>query len=111
MAQYSDVFIDQGSSYSATIPVLKSNGLPLDLSGYIARGQIRRNYTSSAYIDFIAAIVDAEGGLITISLTPAQTASLKPGRHMFDVEVATVGDLDVKRVSEGQIHITPRVTQ
>jgi len=111
MAQYSDIFVDQGSSYFATIPVLKSNGLPLDLTNYMVRGQVRRNYTATTYTNFTSAITDAEGGIITVSLTPAQTAALKAGRHLFDIEVYTVGDQDVKRIAEGQMHVTPRVTQ
>lgn len=111
MAFYTDIFIDQGATYTATIPVTTSVGTPFDLTNYSVRGQVRKDYTSSLYLDFTAVVTNATGGIITVSLTPAQTATLKKGRYKFDVEIYNVGATDVRRVSEGQLHINPRITQ
>lgn len=112
MAFYTDIIIDQGSAYNATLPVLTLNNLPLDLTLYSGRGQIRRNYKSSIAVDFLVEIYgDPKDGLIRISLSPAQTANMKDGRYVFDIEVYTEDDLDVIRVIEGQVTVTPRATQ
>jgi hypothetical protein len=112
MAFYTDIIIDQGSAYNVTIPVLALNNLPLDLTNYMGRGQIRRNYNATLAVDFLVQVFgDPADGLIRVSLTPAQTSSMKAGRYVFDIEVYTANDNDVIRVIEGQVTITPRATK
>ena len=109
MAFYTDIIIDQGSAYNATLPVLTLNNLPLDLTNYSGRGQIRRNYNATLAVNFLVQV--HEDGLVRISLTPAQTSGMKAGRYVFDIEVYTANNNDVIRVIEGQVTITPRATR
>lgn len=110
MAQYTDIIIDQGSTYSGKIPVIGPNKLPVDLTGYDARGQIRKSYSSSTFVQFSTNIEDPTSGEVFISLTPTQTGEMKPGRYVFDVEVYNEDESDVIRICEGQAEITPRAT-
>lgn len=114
MAEYTDLFVDQGSNFSTTIEVTNTNGLATDLTGYTARGQLRKSYTSTLPTNFTSTIdSDPTTGIVTISLSPAQTSDLKAGRYVYDVEVFIAGSPEetVLRISEGQVHVTPRVTQ
>lgn len=111
MALYTDIFLDQGTTYSGKIPVLNKEGFAVDLSGYTARGQIRKHYSSNLATDFNAAIEDPSNGEVFVSLTPEQTSALKAGRHVWDVEVFNPDETTVLRIAEGQIHVTPRVTR
>jgi hypothetical protein len=43
MAVYSNIVIDQGADYSASIDVTDSDGDTIDLSGYTAAGQIKKH--------------------------------------------------------------------
>lgn len=114
MAQYTDIFVDQGSNLSLQIPVLNPDGLPKNLSGFVARGQVRRSYTSTSSLDFSCEVSDdPEAGIVTVSLTPDQTRLMKAGRYVFDVEISTDDspETTVLRIAEGQVHVNPRVTQ
>ncbi len=114
MAEYTDIFVDQGSNFSTTVEVVGNNGAPTDLTGYSARGEVRRSYTASLATTFTAAIdSDPTTGIVTISLGPDQTGSLKSGRYLYDVEIYIDNspETTVLRISEGQVHVTPRVTQ
>ena len=111
MAQYTDITIDQGSTYSGKIPVIGANKLPVDLTGFSARGQIRRSYSSLTFVNFSTSIDDPSSGEIYINLTPTQTGAMKPGRYVFDVEIYNINETDVIRVCEGQAEITPRTTK
>ena len=111
MAQYTDIIIDQGSTYSGKIPVVGANKLPIDLTGFDARGQIRRSYSSLNYVAFSTSIDDPESGIVFINLTPIQTGNLKPGRYVFDVEIYNDDETDVIRICEGQVDVTPRATK
>lgn len=111
MAQYTDIVIDQGSTYSGKIPVVGANGLPVDLTGFSARGQIRRSYQSLTSVNFSTSIENPTSGVIFINLTPDQTGAMKPGRYVFDVEIFNTDETDVIRVCEGQAEVTPRATK
>ena len=54
---------------------------------------------------------DPTTGVVTLSLTPTQTAALDaPARYVFDVEITQTSSGDVTRVIEGIISIRPQVT-
>jgi hypothetical protein len=110
MATYSDIFIDQGSSYSSTVVVQGANGLPLNLTGYTARGQIRKSYKSLNAINFVTNINAPNTGTVNISLTSTQTRAMAAGRYVYDIEVYNSSN-NVIRVSEGQVEISPATTQ
>ena len=110
MANYSDISIDQGSSFSSTILVDDTNGLPCDLTDFQARGQIRRSYSSLTAIDFITTINNPTSGQVGISLPASVTRLMKPGRYVFDVEIYNLND-DVTRISEGQVTVSPASTK
>ena len=114
MAGYQEIFIDQGTTFNSVVPVKSSSGLPVDITGYFARGQIRKHWTSSRAINFITRIDDPSTGKIYIGLTSEQTRSIKPGRYWFDLELYN-NDNDaptqVIRVIEGQAHVTPRISR
>tara|TARA_R110002167_G_scaffold123016_1_gene301868 strand:- start:9318 stop:9656 length:339 start_codon:yes stop_codon:yes gene_type:complete len=110
MATYANIFIDQGSDFSFTVDLSTTVGL-LDLTSYTARGQIRKSYTSTTAIDFNIDI-DVPNKELNVSLTAAQTSSLKAGRYVYDIEILSSNSpAVVTRVVEGQLDATPRVTR
>ena len=112
MASILNQNIDQGSTYSKQITVYENDGTTIqNLTGYTATSQLRRNYTSTAYTTILATIqTPATGGVIVISLTAVQTAALKSGRYVYDLQI-TAADSTVTRVIEGVITIRPEVTK
>lgn len=110
MATYSNIFIDQGSTYTSVIEVKDNNGLLYDLTDYSSRGQIRKTYTSSTSVSFTTSIDLPLEGKINLSLTATQTRAMKQGRYVYDVEIYN-DDGNVIRVCEGQLEITPAVSQ
>ena len=109
MAVYANLYIDQGSTFASTVTVEAPNGLLFDLTGYTARGQIRKSYSSTTAVDFTTSITSPTTGEINIALDAETTAGMKPGRYQFDIEI--VRDTTVQRVIEGQVEVNPRVTR
>ncbi len=109
MATYSNIYIDQGSTYASIIDVKDSNGLPFNLTGYLSRGKIRKSHTSSTAMSFATSINFPLQGKVGISLTSTQTRAMKAGRYVYDIEIYNSGD-HVMRVVEGQLEISPGVT-
>lgn len=110
MAAITNFYIDTGSTFGAIITVRGSDGLPLNLSGYTVDSYIRKSYASRTHINFNAEIYSAIGGQIRVSLTSTSTNGIKPGRYMYDIEIANnLGER--LRVSEGIIIFTPQITK
>jgi hypothetical protein len=85
MASISNIFIDQGATFTTTVTVTDSNGDAVNLSGYSVAAQIRKTFLSSSATAFTASISNASSGEITISLTDTQTTALEAGRFVYDV--------------------------
>jgi hypothetical protein len=111
MAIYANLTIDQGSDFFSVVSVEGSNGLPYDLTGHSARGQIRRSYTSSTSYPFVATINNPSQGDIEIALSNTVTSSMKAGRYVYDIEITDSITGDRTRVVEGQVEITPGVSR
>lgn len=107
MATYSNIFIDQGSDFAMTVDLTQSVGT-LSLTGYTARGQIKKTYASSTKVDFTVS-VDTTNTELDISLSSTQTGGMKAGRYVYDIEIVSSSS-HVTRVLEGQVEVTPRVT-
>ena len=110
MAIVSNLTIDQGSTFSASIDVTDVEDNVLVLTGYTVAAQIRKTYDSTTAVNFTGSVSNATQGEITISLTPAQTNALVAGRYVYDAEITSAGGT-VTRVIEGQVEVTPGVTQ
>ena len=109
MAVYANLTVDQGTDFSSAIDVTDSDGDPVSLVGYTVAGQIRKHYNSSTKVDFVATVSNATAVIVSLSLSAATTNAMKAGRYVYDVEIDLNGTKT--RVLEGQVEITPGVTQ
>ena len=109
MATTKNLVIDQGATFSANIQFLDNNKSPISLTGYSARSQMRRSYSSANATTFTANITNATTGNVSISLTSSQTANLIAGRYIYEIE-ANIADTIV-RIVEGIVTVNPGVTR
>lgn len=109
MAAISNLYIDQGSTFSAIITIRGSDGNPLNLTSYSVASQIRKSYGSTTAYNFNASVYDASTGKVRLQLTAAQSSAMRAGRYLYDVEI-TLGDYK-SRVAEGLVTITPEITK
>lgn len=111
MATFAEIYVDRGTTFNNVIKMTDdiTNAL-INVSGYTVRSQLRKSYYSSNIsANVICSISDAANGEITMSIPAANTANLKPGKYVFDVEVTDSSNV-VYRVLEGIITITPSAT-
>jgi len=110
MAIYSNLTIDQGSSFLAYVDVTDSSGSALNLNGYTVAGQIRKTYSSLTAVSFSATVTNATAGTISLALGDTVTNAMKAGRFVYDVEILSASGTRT-RVLEGQVEVTAGVTQ
>ena len=110
MAITKNLTIDQGSTFAANLQYVTNSKIPVDLTGYTIRSQMRKSYKSAnASAAFTTSVITAESGNIQLSLTASITANLKYGRYVYDAK-ANVGNVSVK-IFEGIVTVYPGVTQ
>ena len=112
MSTRANITIDQGSTFSLVLDLGYDTTTIVDLEGWHGRGKIRKSYGSSVGEDFRVEILDIVSGEIQIELSSVQTASLKPGRYVYDVEIFSDGSPPVvHRLIEGIAEVSASVTQ
>ena len=111
MAIYGNLFIDQGTTFSATIFVTDSNGDSLDLTGFTAKSQIRKTFSSNNFTEFQTSIPVPTNGEIILSLDAETSGTLKSGRFVYDVKLINDNTNEISRVVEGQVEVNPQVTK
>lgn len=110
MAEFVELTLEQGATFTTTINVNENDGTPKDLSSYTARSQMRKSYYATTAKDFTLTKTNAVGGELTMSMTAANTANLTPGRYVYDVEIEDTGGT-VTRIFEGIVVVMPGVTR
>ena len=108
----SNIIINTGTSFnqSFTLESINTNSV-LDLTDYTIKSEMRKHPGSTTGITtFTSSIASAVGGQITIGLSTTQTASLKPGRYVYDV-VLTDGSGVRDRVVEGMALVSQGATR
>jgi hypothetical protein len=110
MSTVQNIFVDQGSDYSAVITVRGSNGQPLDLTGFTVESQIRKYYGSSGTHCFNGTIANAATGRVRITLPGSQSQEMQHGRYVYDVRVISPAGVP-KRVIGGALELIPQATK
>lgn len=111
MAAVANLFLDQGTTFTASVNVQDSAGNAFDLTGYSAYSQMRRSYSSTTAYNFTVTIADdPTTGVVNLSLPANITSGITEGRYVYDVELVA-SDSTVTRVIEGIITVLPEVTK
>lgn len=110
MAAYTEILIEQGSTFSTTVNVEDTVGAAINLFGYSASSQMRKSFYAASNTIITSTITGNANGEITLSMTAANTAALTPGRQVFDLIITSPTNV-VTRVIEGVIVISPGVTR
>lgn len=110
MADFVELQIESGATFSTEIIVREADGTPKNLASYSARSQMRKSYYSTTAIDFSINITDSSNGKISMELTAANTSNIRAGRYVYDVEIENDQSV-VTRIFEGIVTVVPNVTK
>jgi hypothetical protein len=110
-AGYVNIKIESGASFSIDMELNNADGSNLDLTGYTGACKIRKSYYSNFNVYSLTVVVanPPTDGKIIISSTASETATFKPGRYVYDVEISSGSS--VTRVVEGIAEVTPNATR
>lgn len=107
--------IDQGATYSQTLTWKNPSKVPINLSGYTARMQIRGKRTSQSVSFSLTTenggitLGDADG-TIDLYISATDSASLAVGTYVYDLELITPSG-SVVRLLMGNFVVRGEVTR
>lgn len=108
-----DLTIEQGSTFSKSVTIIDSDGLPVSFSGASAEMQIRETISAASPAITLSTangrISLGSAGLITLSIPATNTDDLAPGNYVYDLEV-TSGST-VKKYMSGMVKVVGEVTR
>lgn len=110
-AAYTNLYVEQGTSFSTTITLDDVYGSIYDLTGFVAISQIRKSYYSANATASFVTFVANTTGVITLSLDASVTANIPAGRYVYDTLIIDSTHNTTTRVLEGLIEISPGVTR
>ena len=116
MAYEHNIFIPQGSDWTANVTIYTSNTtgrFVVDTSAYAnGAGQLRKCLSSNASANLVVTLPTdaAANGVVTLTMNNVVTSSIPDGRYLYDVEVITSAGA-ISQVVRGTITIHPSVTR
>ena len=103
----------QGSTFQSTL-TYKIDDVPVNLTGYSSRLQVREFHDSLEYIVNLTSgnglTMGGSAGTISIFISAEDTANFITGDHVYDLEIISSGNV-VNRLIEGRFNVTPEVTR
>ena len=110
MAQFVELSMDQGTSFSVDITVLNDDGSSRNVANSTFTSSIRKSfYSSTVTANLTITTADAANGVIYANANSAVTANIRPGRYLYDIKEVNGGS--VSRLVEGIITVYPQVTK
>jgi hypothetical protein len=110
-----DITIEQGATFRLNLVWRDADNNPVDLTGYVARMQVRASYSDSAVqlnLTTQNGAIVLGGALGTIAVTGAATVTddipIRAGVYDLELEAA---DGTVTRLVQGKVRISPEVTR
>jgi hypothetical protein len=103
----------QGSTFRRTL-TYSLDEIPVDLTGYSSRLQVREaHYSENPIISLVSGnglSIGGSAGTIDIFISASVTSEFPTGTHVYDLEIVSPSDI-VDRLIEGTFNVTPEVTR
>ena len=102
--------IDAGATFQRQFEYTNDDGTPFDLTGYSALMQIRQTPDAELALEHEPTI-DTETGMLTVTLTAEETATLTLPDYVYAIELYAPGNEPTIRLVEGAVEVSPEVVR
>ena len=111
-----DLVLEQGATWDTPFTWETSPNVPKDLTGWTARMHIRTEVdTPTTLMELTTTagtlVVDGPTGTTSLNVAPAVTAALTWTEGVYDLELVRGAELEVRRLVEGRVRLSPEVTR
>ena len=114
MAGTHNFICEQGATFTREITWLDSEGVPVNLTNYTARMQVRATASSASTLLSLTSsggdiTLGGTAGTITIAISATATAAVAAGCYVYDLEL--VDGATVYRLLQGDFTVDAEVTR
>jgi hypothetical protein len=116
MAIINNLLVEANADFTVTVELTNEdadgNITTLDLTGYTALAEIRKRYESSSVAETFAVTFPSDRtlGSLELALTDVQSATLKNGRFVWDLQLTDTAGTKT-RTLEGRLTVNPSVSR
>lgn len=103
-----NIVIAQGTDFSEVFVSTEVDGTISQLNGFSGISVVKKHPGATTSTPFYVGIVSALGE-VSIGMTSGVTATLKPGRHYYDVYLTSPTNT-ISRLVEGQVEVTSGIS-
>lgn len=108
-----DLIVKQGETTTISWPIVDADGTPMDLTGWAARGQVRKAVSSDDVLyewTSEAANITTASSSVTISVPAGDSSSWDFKSAVYGVEMESTGG-QVVRIAQGRLTVDPEVVR
>ncbi len=103
----------QGATFAKQL-TYAIDDVPVNLTGYTARMQVREKHTSKNFVTSLTTenggiVLGGAAGTINIYIPDENTSTITAKDYVYDIELISTGE--VYRLLEGKFIVTPEVTR
>ena len=109
-ARQYDLRLDQGADYHLSIPVVNAAGNPYTVTGWTARGQLRRPVASDDVLFTLDDHLTVEDTTVELDIPAESSAEWSWRQARYDIELVDP-DGRPTRLIEGFAFVSPEVTR
>lgn len=119
MAAQKNIRIDLGATFTMTVLYKDAAGIPIDITGFLARMEVQKNYGSSPVFSLSESSglsIDGTNGRIDVSISAAATGQVqtdlsitKETTMIYDLIIVDLSG-STKRILSGRAVLAPGVT-
>jgi len=102
--------IDAGATFVREYIYKDSDGAVIDLTGYLARAQVRRSTFGAVILESVP-VIDPDTYVITMSWTATQTLNLRDSNYVYGLMVYNDTTEDVGMVARGVIMVNQSIVR
>ena len=109
-----NIICEQGATFKRNILYKSDNNLPINLTGYTARMQVRNDYSSPTFIIELTTengriALGGVNGTIDLTIPANLTTLFIAGVYIYDLEL--INNSDVYRLIQGTFTVNAEVTK
>ena len=104
---------NQSETFQRNLTYKDSNGTAINLTGYTAKLQIRKDFDQDAVVTLTEAsgiTLGGAAGTIAIEITAAATALLERNSYLYDLVLTSSGGIKT-RILEGRFDVVAGITR
>jgi len=105
-----DITLDRAADYAFVLTIQDSARVPVNITGATFYADIRNVPSKTQAAAFTAALTTPLSGIVTFSLTKANTKTLKTGEGLYEYDIFMVLGGTTRRLLYGSVTVRPQFT-